>query len=717
MRDMFNRQDVIPTEFDDDLIDFACDYSFRARFISGLAIPIVFILLDYFLVLDLPITVLVAVGIFEAFINQPYRFILKRVNDKSKILLANIIIDIVVIAIVVYYSGGITIPFVGFVFLITIVFNGIMAGITWALLFALLSSLFVFILASLEIYTDTIPQTGLRMEAAGLQVWIIAIGYTVFFVLFAILVHLPAKKFKNEIYQRYKANKILAESERRYRELFEESKDTVYISDPSGTFIDINPAGIELFGFQNKKEALAVHIASQTYVDPGMRDRWKEIIEEHGYVKDYEVAIKRMDGEQRIVLETATTVRNEDGKTIAYRGIMRDITTQKRLEEHLIQSQKLESLGYLAGGIAHDFNNILTIIQGSFSILKKRVGDSVMQSYVELGEKSIERGTDIVRRLLKFARVEEVNLRPVSIVEIADELVKVLEHSFEKTIELKTMFSPDIPQIEGDRGQLYQMLLNLFINARDAIHERSGTGGKGTVSIAIDTIDTDAARDHIAGAVNRSYVRITISDTGIGMRKKVQQHVFDPFFTTKPIGKGTGIGLSVVYGVVKSHNGFIDIDSEEDRGSTFTIGFPAINSKRVESGEPAVPYEESGTERILLVEDEDSLRTIVSDELQRCGYSVVTARDGKDAIDVYRSEGESIDCILLDIGLPKISGKDVLEHIRAGNPNVPVIIISGFVNTAQREELAHMGAQAVIEKPYKIELLKRKIREQFNAMK
>ncbi len=573
---------ILPSEFDEELINFAVEYSFRARLISGLSLPIVFILLDYFLVLGLSIPVLVAVGIFEAFINQPYKFFLELFKNKSAVLLATIMIDIIVISIVVFYSGGITIPFVGFVFLIVIVFNGIMAGITWALMFALISSLFVFMLITLELYTEVIPPTELQMDAADMQRWVIGIGYTLFFILFAILVDLPSKKFKNEIFRRYKAHKAIVESERKYRELFEESKDTVYMSDPQGRFLEINPAGLELFGFKDKEEALAADIRTQTYADPQTRNRWMQMMEEQGYVKDFEAVFQREDGDQRVALETSNVVRDKIGRVIAYRGIIRDITEQKRLEKHLLQTQKLESLGYLAGGVAHDFNNILTVIQGSLSALKTKVHDANLQKFIDMGETGVERGTDIARRLLKFARVEDINLQPLSATEVVNELVKVLEHTFEKTIEIRTAIDPGLPAIQGDRGQLYQMLLNLCINARDAIHEREDTGGKGTIKIAVGLVDAQAVRSNIANAENRDHVCITISDTGTGIDQDIHQRVFDPFFTTKPVGKGTGLGLSVVYGTVKSHNGHIDMVSEKNKGTTFTIYLPSVGGGTVE---------------------------------------------------------------------------------------------------------------------------------------
>ncbi len=714
MPDTIDQNTFIPSEFGDEMIDFAIDYSFRARFISGLFLPLFFIVLDYFLVLGLPIWVLVAVGIFEAFINQPHKFLLQKIKNKSDVLLTNIILDIFAIGLVVFYSGGITVPFIGFVFLIVIVFNGILAGITWALMFSLLSSLFVFILAILEINADVIPHTELRMEASDLQIWLISIGYTIFFVLFAILVHLPSKKFKDEIFHRYEAHKTIAESERKYRELFEESKDTVYMSDPEGRFIDINPAGLELFGFKDKQEALNSNIQTETYADPAVRDRWMQLMEEKGYVKDFEAVFRRQDGEERIALETATAVRDIDGKIVVYRGIIRDITEQKRLEEHLLQSHKLESLGYLAGGIAHDFNNILTIIQGSLSVLKTKLQDSPLQSYIELGESGVERGTDIARQLLKFARVEDIRLHPLSVDEVVQELIKVLKHTFEKTVEINYTIAANLSQIQGDRGQLYQMLLNLSINARDAILERKDTRGKGTIDITVDEINAQSIRAHVSNAEQRNHVRITISDTGTGIDSEIHQRVFDPFFTTKPVGKGTGLGLSVVYGVVKSHNGHINFVSEKNKGTTFEIYFPVIKKDEGEMAEEPKIVDVTGTETIFVVEDEDVLRNILTKELQDRGYTVITAGDGNEAVERYKSNHTHIECIVLDIGLPSVSGNEVFQKIKNINNAVPVIIVSGYLSAGQRDELMYMGAQTIIQKPYKVPELVQIIRQQLD---
>ncbi len=710
---------LLPREFDDELIEFACEYSLRARLVSGLLIPFLFIALDYFYKLNLPVGIIFWAGLFEAFVNQPYPFLRRRVSSKAVILFINILVDIIVIAVVVHYSGGITIPFTGFLFLIVIVFNGMLTGLGWALVFSTLSGLVCLILAGIEIYSGHIHITGMSMIASDMQKMILAFAYTVFFLIFAVLVHLPAERFKNEIMIRRRAKQESEELEKRYRDLFEESKDAVFISNRDGRFLDINQAGVDLFGYESQLEMLNLNIARELYTNADDREKWLRLMDAQGYVKDFEVSLRSKNGDTKTVLETSTAVRDQSGKIFAFRGIIRDITDQKKMEQHLLQAQKLDSMGYLAGGIAHDFNNILTIIQSSFAVIKSKVGNSPLGRYIEIGESGIERGTDIAQRLLKFARIEEVELRPLSFRDILDELIKVIEHTFEKNITLKTDVPEDLPWIYGDRGQLYQVLLNLCINARDAIMEAQDSQREGIISISAELFPAEKCR-MLAGDIEElDYLKITVSDTGKGIEDMHRSRIFDPFFTTKPLGKGTGLGLSVVYGIVRGHGGYVDYSSLENNGTSFFVYLPAIEpqpevERHFEPSEENLP---GGTETILIVEDEYSLRELLAAELRNLGYTVYTAPDGITGAELYENMAARIELVILDLGLPKLSGKEVFQRIRAANENAFVILVTGYISRVQKEELLKSGVKQIIDKPYKLINLLRAIREQLDRRK
>jgi two-component system, cell cycle sensor histidine kinase and response regulator CckA len=717
MKPGYKKSTLLPGEFDEELIEFALEYSFRTRLISGLLIPFLFIVLDYIYKLHLPIELIFWLGLFEAFVNQPYPFIRKRLRSKAPLLFINVIVDIILITVGVYIVGGVTVPFVGFLYLMIIVFNGILTGIRWAFLFAALSSIASVGMVAFELFKGTGTTTSLTLPATDVQKMILAFAYTVFYFLFAVLVYLPSEQFKTEIKRRKMATRTSKEIEKRFRDLFEDSKDVVYISDNEGRLLDINQAGVELFGFPSKREMLKVNISHDLYMNPRDRDRWLKQMEQAGYVKDFEVTFKRRDGGVRIVQETSTAVRDTAGSIIGFRGIMRDITEQKRIEQHLLQTQKLESLGYLAGGIAHDFNNILTIIQSSFSVLKTKLRNSDLTEYIAIGESGIERGSDIARRLLKFARIEEVELKPVSISEIVDELVKVIDHTFEKTITVNSRIAPDLPWVYGDRSQLYQMALNLCINARDAILDSETARGEGIITVASERVPADRVTQFSDSLEHRDYITITIADTGKGIDESHRPRIFDPFFTTKPAGKGTGLGLSVVYGIVKAHGGHLEFSTEMQKGTAFHVYLPAIEHELEEQVKPQAPVSSVGSETILIIEDEVHLRDLLAAELLALGYTVHTASDGQEGVEMYDLLADEIDLVILDMGLPKLSGREVYQRMKARNQDITVFLVSGYIGQEQKVELLQSGIKRIVDKPYRLNDLLGAIREQFDRVK
>jgi len=516
-----------------------------------------------------------------------------------------------------------------------------------------------------------------------------------------------------DITSRVNAENALRESEEKYRSLFEESKDTVYITTPDGKILDINPAGVEIFGYTSKEELLHVDIAHDLYLNPDDRDEYIGKLHREGYVKDYEITLKQKNGGTFTVLETATVVRDTHGTPVQYRGILRDITKQRILEEQLRQIQKFESIGTLAGGIAHDFNNILSIIVGHASLIKLHPDDPVkLIKGIETIQKATQRGAALVQQLLTYARKSDVKYESVRINEVISEVVQLLHQTIPKSIELKVNLSKNIPSIIADTTQIHQVILNLTLNARDAMPK----GGVLTISSSVE--EGEIVRSKFVKATAQEYIRVTVSDTGEGMDEWTRQRVFDPFFTTKEPGKGSGLGLALVYSITESYNGWIDIRSEPGTGTSFNIYLP------VQDAPPAMydtATKEStehldGTEKILIIEDEEMLLDSLRTHLIEHGYTVVTARDGDEGISMYSLHsddlfGEKIAVVISDIGLPKLGGDEVYKRIKALDPDANIILASGYIDPDIKNELTKAGAKHFIKKPYMPVKVLRTIRE------
>ncbi|HWP83058.1 MAG TPA: PAS domain S-box protein [Bacteroidota bacterium] len=505
--------------------------------------------------------------------------------------------------------------------------------------------------------------------------------------------------------ERRKTAEALRQSEEKYRALFEESKDVVYISTPDGKLLDINPAGVELFGYSSKEEILRQDIPHTFYVNPADRQTLIKTLNEQGSIKDMEIRLRKKNGEEIIVLETSTCVRDSSGRPIAYRGILRDVTLQRKLEEEIRQAQKMESVGLLAGGVAHDFNNLLGGILGYTSYLKMKINEEhPFFRHLDTIERSALRAAELTSKLLAFARGGQYDVKPLNLNAIVKETVGLLERSIDKAIVIQTILDEKLPTLEGDASQIQQVLMNLCINARDAMPN----GGKLLIETNHITADAEFARLHIDARVGR-YVVLSVSDTGVGMDKQTMQRMFDPFFTTKEKGKGTGLGLSMVYGIVKTHGGFIRAYSEPGVGTTFRVYFPASEKQAIESAHTSEEIG-GGTERILVVDDEDDVRGLVRNVLEGSGYTVFEASNGEEAATFYEKERESIDLVILDMIMPKMGGQETYGRLRQVNPNVRVLLSSGYSQDGIAREILQQGAVGFLQKPYRAEELLKKIR-------
>ncbi|MEK9136571.1 MAG: ATP-binding protein, partial [Bacteroidota bacterium] len=372
----------------------------------------------------------------------------------------------------------------------------------------------------------------------------------------------------------------------------------------------------------------------------------------------------------------------------------------------------MESIGTLAGGIAHDFNNILGIILGHILLLRNARNDSdkVSRSLEAISE-ATGRATDLVRQILVFARKSEVLFMPLDANQMVTEIQKMIQGTFPKTITVSTSLETHIPMINADRTQIHQILLNLCVNARDAMPDG------GTLSITTRKVTVDELRKRLPDAQGTEFLNISVRDTGTGIDEATMQKMFEPFFTTKEQGKGTGLGLAVVYGIIRSHHGYVDVQSTPGKGSTFDLFFPVllVSQKPIVPGDDGPETLPGGTETILVIEDEDMLRELTRAALEAKGYGVITASDGADAVKLYKKHFQEIALVISDLGLPKLDGTRVFNELRKINPGVKVVIATGYIEPGVKSGLFKAGAQGFLQKPYKPAEILKIVREVLDA--
>jgi signal transduction histidine kinase/FixJ family two-component response regulator len=423
----------------------------------------------------------------------------------------------------------------------------------------------------------------------------------------------------------------------------------------------------------------------------------------------------KKDGTISHIESQGSVIRAKDGKITNVVVVSRDVTEKKQLEQQFMRMQRMESIGTLAGGIAHDFNNLLGIILGHTSLLEHAQKDpALFASNVGAIINAVQRGANLVRQILIFARKTDVALEPVNVNATISELSKMLAETFPRTIDISLQLDKTAPVIMMDHTQLHQALLNLCVNARDAMTDPSPTKlCHGTLAIRTEAIDGSQLRERFADTVASEYVCISVSDTGMGMDEAAKQKIFEPFFTKKEVGRGTGLGLSVVYGIVKAHQGHIEVESEIGCGSSFKLYFPVLKTAvgPVERAKAERVEIQGGTETILVVEDEEGLRDLVKSMLEEKGYQVLTAMDGVEAIRQYIDYKQKIALVLADLGLPKLDGAAVFSALKDINPSVRAILVSGYLEPHLKSELLKSGAKDFIQKPYVPEEVLGKIRE------
>jgi PAS domain S-box-containing protein len=472
----------------------------------------------------------------------------------------------------------------------------------------------------------------------------------------------------------------------------------------------VNQSLVDILGYDSIDELMQLKIQC-VYYDERDRDSLIARFEPQGSGKDIDVQWKKKDGTPIWIQLSAYAVKDEQGNSLYYEGFVHDVTEQKQLEAQFRQAQKMEGIGTLAGGIAHDFNNILGIVSGYVGMARQHLDQpDKLARDIDMISDASKRGITLVRQLLTFARKSEVNVKSVDLNAVVKELVQMLRATFPTTIEIVMKLDEDIPSIEADQNQMHQALLNLAVNSRDAMPDG------GTLTFTTELQSSERVKKQVFEAYTDKYVHLTISDTGQGMDEETKCKVFDPFFTTKQEGKGTGLGLAVVYGIVGSHNGFIDIESEVNRGTTIHIYLPVSPAESSTKFSASDKSEiRGGNESILIVEDETPLRQFLRISLEEKGYKIYEASDGIEGVEVFEREKQNIALVITDLGLPKLNGIGLIRNVIKKTPNVRIMLASGYIDPDQRLEILKAGACGIIFKPYNKREILFRIREILDA--
>jgi len=484
------------------------------------------------------------------------------------------------------------------------------------------------------------------------------------------------------------------ESSQKFKAVFEHSPITVILTKlPEGIFGEVNQSFIDMFGYSREEAVGKTTVELGIWAHESDRVRYLQQLRDNGYVRNIEVRARRKSGEEldTIVSAAILTIGN---RSFVLATIM-DLSEQKRLQNQLYQSQKMDVVGQLAGGIAHDFNNMLAGIMAAAELLKLRLpSDERNHKMVDTIIEATTRSADLTRELLNFSRKGPAVSRPVRINDIIAAVMSLLERTIDKQIQLSARLEDGDPVVMGDQTQLQNALLNLGVNARDAMPD----GGTLAYATTVTTLDEADCRFMDISLDPGHYLEIAVSDSGVGMTKAVMGHIFEPFFTTKGIGKGTGLGLAAVYGTVRSHRGELYVQSEPGSGSVFKIYLPMVEQGIVPS--PCHGGVVTGKGGVLLVDDEAILRDVGRDLLENLGYTVYLAENGVEAQEVFAAHRNDIVLVMLDIRMPKMGGKEAFLLLREQAPDLKVLFCSGFSREGTDAELLGLGASGFIQKPY-----------------
>ncbi len=519
--------------------------------------------------------------------------------------------------------------------------------------------------------------------------------------------------FVRDITERTRTQSALAASEARYRAAFEQAAFGMAEVAPDGRFLRVNRAFAEILGYA-PEEVVGRSFAEVTHPAdvPADRDAIRRLFAGEIDHVQREKRYLRKDGSIAWVNLASALVRDAGGQRAYAVAVVQDVTDRKRLEEELRHSQKMDAVGRLAGGIAHDFNNLLTGIIGYADLLQHSDGGgNEAREHAGSIAALAERGADLSRNLLTLARRNPTRAEAVDLHDVAREVTDLVYRTFDRRIQIRLDLAAPSAVVSGDRSQLTNALLNLALNARDAMPH----GGRLTVATRASILDPEFCSLHAEHLTPGNFVSLSVRDTGTGMSPETQARIFEPFFTTKAPGAGTGLGLAMVYGTVRAHHGLILVESEPGAGSTFTIHLPA--SRDLAQGRDAAVQVglRSGSGRILLADDEEMVRDVCARMLRRLGYDVDTASDGQEAVERVTGDARGYDLVILDGNMPRLTGPDACRLIRTARPDARILLASGYVAPEVEAEWRTAGFQGVIHKPYNLAALSQAVAQHLGA--
>jgi len=517
-----------------------------------------------------------------------------------------------------------------------------------------------------------------------------------------------------DISERKRSEEALRRSETGFRSVVEDAPYGIYRASLTGLFLQVNPALQKMLGYDVAEELLRSVPTSDIFHHPAEFQRLTEFLVRTEEIKDIEMEWKRRDGTPITVRCSGRRVNDENGVPAYFEVFAEDVTEKRVLEKQLRMAQKMEAIGRLSGGIAHDFNNLLGVIIGYSRVMKKALpAGSPLYEHAEEIEKAGQRAASLTKQLLAFSRQQVLTPAVLNLNTLTSDMEKMLPRLLGEDIEVSLVLDPELSNVKADQSQIEQVIMNLAVNARDAMP----MGGKLKIETANVDLDQAYARNH-PGSKAGSYVLFVVTDTGSGMDAGTLTHIFEPFFTTKERGKGTGLGLATVYGIVKQSNGYIGVDSVPGKGTSFQIYLPR------HEGQPAVEEPKSdsidklrGSETILLVEDSQPLRKLANTYLESCGFRVLSAESGEDALKVATRFGGLFDLLLTDVVMPGMNGRALAEHLLPRQPGMSVLYMSGYTDSFIAGHGVLDPGTHLLHKPFTEEVLIRKVREVLDAGK
>jgi two-component system cell cycle sensor histidine kinase/response regulator CckA len=516
------------------------------------------------------------------------------------------------------------------------------------------------------------------------------------------------------ITERKHAEEALRRSESDFRSVVQDAPYGIYRASVTGRLLQVNPALVKMLGYNNETELLKKDLATEIFAHAGEYQRMAELLSHAEEIKDFEMEWNKRDGTGITVRCSGRRIKGESGLSGYFEVFAEDVTEKRVLEKQLRMAQKMEAIGRLSGGIAHDFNNLLGVIIGYSRVLKKSLGAEhpLCEHAVEI-EKAGQRAASLTKQLLAFSRQQVMTPAILNLNALASDMEKMLPRLLGEDVEVSLALEPELDSVKVDQSQIEQVIMNLAVNARDAMPD----GGKLKIETANVMLDHAYTRNH-PGSRAGDYVLLSVTDTGSGMDAGTLAHIFEPFFTTKERGKGTGLGLATVYGIVKQSNGYIWVDSAPGKGSSFHIYLPRYEgAAHAEEQKKESAEKLRGSETVLLVEDAEPLRKLAHSYLESSGFKVLTAGSGEEALQVAANFPGTFDLLLTDVVMPGMNGRVLAEHLMPRQPGMRVLYMSGYTDSFIAGHGVLEPGTHLLHKPFTEEVLIRKAREVLDAGK